>query len=39
LAAQILAIGDPELAGRIDRFKKEMATEVERKAEKLKDYR
>jgi phosphoribosylamine--glycine ligase len=39
LAAQILAIGDPELAGRIDRFKKEMASEVERKAEKLKDYR
>jgi phosphoribosylamine--glycine ligase len=39
LAAQILALGDPELAGRIDRFKKDMATEVERKAEKLKDYR
>jgi phosphoribosylamine--glycine ligase len=39
LAAQILAVGDPELAGRIDRFKKEMASEVERKAEKLKDYR
>ncbi|HWR93533.1 MAG TPA: 5-(carboxyamino)imidazole ribonucleotide mutase, partial [Desulfobacterales bacterium] len=39
LAAQILALGDPELAGRIDRFKKEMASEVERKAEKLKDYR
>jgi len=39
LAAQILAIGDPELAGRLDRFKKEMASEVERKAEKLKDYR
>jgi len=39
LAAQMLAIGDPELAGRIDRFKKEMASEVERKAEKVKDYR
>jgi phosphoribosylamine--glycine ligase len=39
LAAQMLALGDPELASRIERFKKDMATEVERKAEKLKDYR
>jgi len=39
LAAQMLALGDPELAGRIDRLKKDMASEVERKAEKLKDYR
>jgi phosphoribosylamine--glycine ligase len=39
LAAQMLAIEDPEMAGRIDRFKKDMASEVERKAEKLKDYR
>ncbi|MCU0590519.1 MAG: phosphoribosylamine--glycine ligase [Desulfobacterales bacterium] len=39
LAAQMLALGDPELAGRIERFKKDMATEVERKAKKLKDYR
>jgi phosphoribosylamine--glycine ligase len=38
-AAQMLALGDPELAGRIDRFKKEMASDVERKAEKLRDYR
>jgi phosphoribosylamine--glycine ligase len=39
LAAQMLALGDPELAARIDRFKKDMASEVERKAQKLKDYR
>jgi phosphoribosylamine--glycine ligase len=39
LAAQMLALADPELAGRIDRLKKEMASDVERKAEKLKDYR
>jgi phosphoribosylamine--glycine ligase len=38
-AAQIVALSDPEVAGRIDRFKKEMAAEVERKAEALKDYR
>ena len=38
-AAQMLALGDPELAGRIDQFKKDMASDVERKAEKLKDYR
>jgi phosphoribosylamine--glycine ligase len=38
-AAQMLALADPQLAGRIDHFKKEMAAEVERKAEKLKDYR
>ena len=38
-AAQMLAAGDSDLAGRIDRFKKDMAAEVERKAEKLKDYR
>ena len=38
-AAQIVALSDPEVAGRIDRFKKEMASEVERKAEALKDYR
>jgi phosphoribosylamine--glycine ligase len=39
LAAQILALADPAVAGRIDKFKKDMAAEVERKAEKLKDYR
>jgi phosphoribosylamine--glycine ligase len=38
-AAQIVALADPAVAGRIDRFKKEMASEVERKAEALKDYR
>ena len=38
-AAQIVALSDPAVAGRIDRFKKEMAAEVERKAEALKDYR
>jgi phosphoribosylamine--glycine ligase len=38
-AAQIVALADPVVAGRIDRFKKEMAAEVERKAEALKDYR
>jgi phosphoribosylamine--glycine ligase len=38
-AAQIVALADPAVAGRIDRFKKEMAAEVERKAEALKDYR
>jgi phosphoribosylamine--glycine ligase len=38
-AAQVLASSNPELAGRIDKFKKDMASEVERKAEKLKDYR
>jgi len=30
---------NPELASRIDQFKKDMASDVERKAEKLKDYR
>ena len=39
LAAQMLALSDPDLAGRIERFKKEMASEVERKAETFKDYR
>jgi phosphoribosylamine--glycine ligase len=38
-AAQVLALSNPDLAARIDRFKKEMASEVERKAETLKDYR
>ena len=39
LAAQMLALSDPVLAGKVDQFKKDMAYEVERKAEKLKDYR
>ena len=38
-AAQMLALSDPDVAAAILRFKKDMATEVERKAEKLKDYR
>ena len=38
-AAQMLALSNAELAGRIDQFKQDMASEVERKAEKLKDYR
>jgi phosphoribosylamine--glycine ligase len=38
-AAQILGASDPEVARRIDAFKKGMASEVEQKAEKLKDYR
>jgi phosphoribosylamine--glycine ligase len=38
-AGQMLALTNPELAGRIDKFKQDMASEVERKAEKLKDYR
>jgi phosphoribosylamine--glycine ligase len=38
-AAQMLALSDPDVAAAIHRFKKDMATEVERKAEKLKDYR
>jgi phosphoribosylamine---glycine ligase len=39
LATQILALSDPDLAGRIDQFKAGMESEVERKAAKLKDYR
>jgi phosphoribosylamine--glycine ligase len=38
-AAQMLALSDPDLTGRIERFKKDMASDVERKAETLKDYR
>ncbi len=38
-AAQILGASDPDVARRIDAFKKGMASEVEQKAEKLKDYR
>lgn len=36
LAAQILALGDPALADRLAAHKKEMATQVEEKAAKLK---
>ena len=39
LAAQILALSDPELAGVLDTFKKEMADQVEQKANALIDYR
>ena len=38
LAAQILALADPELARRLADFKLEMARQVEEKAQKLKDY-
>lgn len=39
LAAQILALADPELAGRLDAYKAEMAKQVEAKAARLADYR
>ena len=35
LAAQILAVSDPNLTDRLEAFKKEMADQVERKAESL----
>ena len=35
LAVQMLALSDPELADRLDAFKKEMAAQVEQKAKKL----
>jgi phosphoribosylamine--glycine ligase len=35
LAAQILALSDPELAGKLDDYKLEMAKKVEEKAQKL----
>ena len=35
LAVQILALSDPELAGRLDVFKEDMAKKVEEKAEKV----
>jgi len=35
LAAQILAISNPELGKRLDAFKKEMANQVDQKAKKL----
>jgi phosphoribosylamine--glycine ligase len=38
-AVQMLALSDASVAAAIDQYKKDMATEVERKAEKLKDYR
>jgi phosphoribosylamine---glycine ligase len=37
LAAQILALSDPVLAERLDRFKAEMAEKVEEKAKKIAD--
>jgi phosphoribosylamine---glycine ligase len=37
LAAQILALSDPVLAERLDRFKTEMAEKVEEKAKKIAD--
>jgi len=38
LAAQILALSDPELGQRLDKFKKEMAAQVGQKAKRLKKY-
>lgn len=35
LAAQILATGEPEIEGRLEQFKKDMATQVAEKAEAL----
>jgi phosphoribosylamine--glycine ligase len=35
LAAQILALGDPALAGRLDAYKKTLAEKVEQAAAKL----
>ncbi len=39
LAAQILALANPELAKMLDAYKQEMAVEVERKAKSLEEYR
>jgi len=39
LAAQMLALADTEIAARLEEFKQEMATQVERKAKALEDYR
>ena len=39
LAAQILALSDSKLAERLEEYKKEIAEQVEQKAEKLKDHR
>jgi phosphoribosylamine--glycine ligase len=36
LAVQILALSDPKLAKRLEEYKKELAEQVEQKAEKLK---
>ncbi len=38
LAAQILALSDPNIAGKLEDYKKEMAQQVERKADKFKNY-
>jgi len=37
-AARILAVSNPDIAAMLDQFKKEMADQVDRKAEKLKIY-
>ena len=39
LAVQMMAVSDPSMAEQLRAFKKEMAAEVENKAEKLKQYR
>jgi phosphoribosylamine---glycine ligase len=36
LAAQILAVGDPRIAARLDEYKRKLADKVEQAAEKLK---
>ncbi len=38
-AAQMLALSDPQVAAAVQKFKRDMAADVERKAAKLKDYR
>jgi phosphoribosylamine--glycine ligase len=37
LAAQILALSDPDLSAKLDAYKQEMADKVERKAKKIED--
>ena len=39
LAVQIMAVSDDALAAQLEAFKKEMAVQVEKKAEKLGEYR
>lgn len=39
LAAQILALSDSKLAEKLEKYKKEIAEQVDQKAEKLKEYR
>lgn len=39
LAAQILAVADPDLAKRLEKYKIELAAQIDQKAKKLKEYR